>query len=455
MIKRAVSAGNPAAGRGKARREIALGLAAALVSVALVACGSPAGQRTAPASPPSWAASVVSAPVQVADTKLGTVGYRIVGSGPPLVLIMGYGGTMETWDPRFVDALARHFRVVIFDNAGTGGTQLLPAPLTIDAMADQTSALISTLGLGRPDVLGWSMGGMIAQALAVRHPTQVRRLVLCATYPGTGAVVPSQAAIRALTSGTPQQAMADLFPADQGMAYDAFVAGISSYPAAPSPSAATITAQGRAVTEWWDGTDPAGRQTATISVPTLIADGTIDRLDPVANDHTLARLIPGARLVLYPDAGHAFLFQEGTPFVFLIESFLTGAPKPLSISRMRTQLLADQAPVSPAGQTWDSELKALPSDPTALEVAEIDQPFATVLTTFDSQLLAFGATGTVLAAITTFVDADENFIGDVLALSVQDSSTLGTWKTTIVKEAKTEQDADAALRKAVGLPPAH
>ena len=63
-------------------------------------------------------------------------------------------------------------------------------------MANQTSALIDTLGLGRPDVLGWSMGGMIAQALAVLHPAQVRRLVLCATYPGTGTVVPSQAAIQ-------------------------------------------------------------------------------------------------------------------------------------------------------------------------------------------------------------------------------------------------------------------
>ena len=108
----------------------------------------------------------------------------MIGSGPSLVLIMGYGGTMQTWDPRFVNTLAMHNQVVIFDNAGIGDTQALPAPLTIDAMADQTSALISALGLGRTDVLGWSMGGMIAQALAVRHPAQVRRLVLCATFPG-------------------------------------------------------------------------------------------------------------------------------------------------------------------------------------------------------------------------------------------------------------------------------
>jgi pimeloyl-ACP methyl ester carboxylesterase len=292
------------------RRGIALGLAAVLLSFALSACGS--SPRRSPGT-----ASVVSAPVRIAHTRLGAVGYRVVGSGPPLVLIMGYGWTMEGWDPRLVHALARHNRVVMFDNSGVGRTQRHLEPLTIDAMADQTSALIATLGLGRPDVLGWSMGGMIAQALAVLHPAQVRRLVLCATYPGTGAaVLPSQAALQAGHD----------FPANQVKAYDAFKAAIAQYPAAPPASAATKSAQAGAVTEWWDGTDTAGHKIARISVPTLIADGTADQLDPVANDHTLARLIPTARLVFYPDAGHAFLFQDGTPFASLIESFLTGHP---------------------------------------------------------------------------------------------------------------------------------
>jgi pimeloyl-ACP methyl ester carboxylesterase len=332
-------------------RGIGLGLVTALLSVALAACGSspttstgpdstgpdstgpaptspastsPDSTGPAPTSPASTSpASVVSAPVRIAHTALGAVGYRVVGSGPPLVMIMGYAGTMEVWDPRFVDALAQHYRVVIFDNAGVGQTQALPAPLTIDAMADQTSALISALGLGRPDVLGWSMGGMIAQALTVRRPAQVRRLVLCATFPGTGvAVVPSQTGVQALTSSNPGPY---LYPADQGAAWDAFVAAISRYPAASSAPAAVIAAQGNASLGWFVGTDPAGRKTATIEVPTLIADGTADRIDATANDRTLAGLIRGSRLVLYPDAGHAFLFQEGTPFTALIESFLGGA----------------------------------------------------------------------------------------------------------------------------------
>jgi pimeloyl-ACP methyl ester carboxylesterase len=305
------------------RGRLALGLGAAWMSVTLVACGSPTQHQTAPASVPASEHAVVSAPVRLAHTSLGTVGYRVVGTGPPLILITGYTATMESWDPRFVGALAEHYRVVIFDNAGVGRTQALPAPLTIDAMADQTSALISALGLRRPDVLGWSMGGTIAQALAVLHPAQVRRLVLCATFPGTGKVdQPAQAAVLALTSGNEQEVAADLFPANQAAAQRAYLAAAAAYPPYAPASAATIATQVHAMNVWLDGTDPAGQKTATIAAPTLIADGTNDRLDPVANDYALVRLIAGARLKLYPDAGHAFMFQDEQAFVRLILSFL-------------------------------------------------------------------------------------------------------------------------------------
>ena len=289
-------------------RVVAVLVSVTLLPIMLSACGS------APAKAPGTAV-VVSAPVRTAHTRSGTIGYRVVGSGPPLILIMGYGWTMEGWDPRLVHALARHNRVVMFDNSGIGRSQPLLEPLTIEAMADQTSALITMLGLGRPDVLGWSMGGMIAQALAVLHPAQVRRLVLCATFPGTGAaMLPSAAALRAGTD----------FPANQVSAYDAFKAAVAEYPAAAPAAAATKVAQAGADTEWLNGAQPAGHKITKITVPTLIADGTDDQLDPVADDHTLARLIPRARLVLYPDAGHAFLFQNPARFAALTESFLTG-----------------------------------------------------------------------------------------------------------------------------------
>src|ERR1700727_1087073 len=146
-----------AAGRRGARAvwatRITAGGSAAALTAALAACGSsPQAARTA---------SVTSAAAQVAQTALGPVGYREVGSGPPLVLIMGYAATMEAWEPQLLDTLALHFRVGVLDNAGTGSTMARRSTLTGDAMANQTSALISALVLGRPDVLGWSMGGMI------------------------------------------------------------------------------------------------------------------------------------------------------------------------------------------------------------------------------------------------------------------------------------------------------
>ena len=269
------------------------------------------------------AVSVTSTPVQTADTKLGPVGYRSIGSGPPLVLLTGYSGTMEGWDRRFVDALAEHHRVVLLDNAGIGETAPLKK-LTIDRMANQTSALIDALGIRRADVLGWSMGSMIAQALAVLHPSQVHRLVLCAAFPGNGTTVrPTQSAIDALKSGNPAKIMTDLFPADQKSAQNTYLAALSSWPqgsAVPVP-ARVLTAQSQAVDLWWAGTDSAGAKTAGIAAPTLVADGAEDPLDPAANSRTLATLIPGAQLVLYSGAAHAFLFQEPA-FLARLESFL-------------------------------------------------------------------------------------------------------------------------------------
>jgi pimeloyl-ACP methyl ester carboxylesterase len=297
-----------------ARRGSTSNLAAALSAMAL-AMALAAGLSACGSSPPKDApgtASVVSAPARVAQTTAGPVGYRIVGSGPPLVLIMGESWTMEDWDPRLVHALAAHHRVVMFDNSGVGRTRPLVVPFRIDDMAGQTSALISTLQLGRPDVLGWSLGGAVAQALAVLHPDQVGRLVLCATFPGTGSDQQSPPAAAPNRSD---------FPADQAGAYAAFKAAIAEYPAVPGPAPA-VAGQSAAFSDWLVGQDPAGRQTSHITAPTLIADGTDDQLDPVVNDHTLAGLIHGSRLKLYSDAGHAFLFQDWASFATLVNSFL-------------------------------------------------------------------------------------------------------------------------------------
>ena len=267
--------------------------------------------------------SITSAPMRIAHTRRGNIAYKSIGSGQPLLLIMGYGGAMETWDPRFIDTLAQHYRVIVFDNAGIGHTSALRAPVSIDAMANQTSALINALKLKHTNVLGWSMGSMIAQALAVLHPSQVQKLILCAAYPGNGkAVKPKQAAINDLNSGNSQKVNSILFPPNQHVAQSTYDASLSSYQAIPPISAATVSAQAKAITKWWAGKDSGGHGIAKITTPTLIADGTADRLDPIRNTHILARLITGSKVQLYPDAGHAFLFQDEGSFIPMVEVFL-------------------------------------------------------------------------------------------------------------------------------------
>jgi pimeloyl-ACP methyl ester carboxylesterase len=289
---------------------------------ASTSAAAPTGTSTA-RTPAVRPLDVINAPTKVADTASGPVGYREVGAGSPLVLIMGLGGSMDDWQPAFVATLATDHQVVMLDNAGVGQTAPVASPLTITEMANQTSALISTLGLGRVAVLGWSMGGMVAQALVVLHPAQVSKLVLAATQPGTGharAIPPAAAA--AAASSNPAAILSVLFPPGDSAAAQSYVAGILRYPSSYRAPPTAIAAQEVAVEQWMAGHDTAGVRFGRVRLPVLVADGTLDQLDPSANDRSLAHMVPGAKLLLYPGAGHGFLFQDMASFLPAVDRFL-------------------------------------------------------------------------------------------------------------------------------------
>ena len=286
-------------------------LAVCCAAAALAGCGS------------GSAPDALTAPTQVVHTSAGTIAYRELGSGPPLLLIVGAGASMDFWPPSFIDALAAHHKVVVFDNAGVGRTSAVSAraSLSIAAMASQTSALISALRLGSPAVLGWSMGGMIAQDLAVSHPAQVSRLILAATTAGTGKALPLPSYTAAVFSLSPAKQAAVLFPANQAAASRAYLNAISQYPGSYGPYAATSRSQVLAVDRWLAGQDPAGRLAGDIGVPTLVAGGTRDQFMPVANVRLLASTVPGAKLLLFDDAGHAFWAQDAASFIRAVDTF--------------------------------------------------------------------------------------------------------------------------------------
>ena len=229
---------------------------------------------------------------------------------------------MDDWPPGFVDALAAHHEVVVFDNAGVGRTSAVstPASLSITAMASQTSALLSALRLRRPAVLGWSMGGMIAQALAVSHPAQVSRLILAASAVETGKALPlpPSATVFDLNSA---EIVAQLFPKNQAAAARAYLNTIQQYPGSYQVSAATFHSQYLAAERWLAGQDAADHLVGDLRVPTLVADGTLDQDTGPANARLLASSVPGAKLLLYDDAGHAFWFQDTARFIQAVETF--------------------------------------------------------------------------------------------------------------------------------------
>ena len=293
-------------------------LAALAAGAALLAPSSPAtaGERD----------TAATAPTRTVEAGGVRIGYRSIGSGRPVVLVMGLGGTMDAWDPAFVDGLAAAgHRVVLLDNEGAGRSELRSGALTIRRMGQNVDRLVRALRLRRPDVVGWSMGGMIAQSYAVRHPRGLRRLVLLATAPGDGRATPPTADALASLSGTAEAATALdlLFPPSARGVRDAYIARVSKRRRASLlPPTAVRNAQVVATAGWLGGGDADGKRVARLRVPTLVAGGELDPLLPVANQRRLARIIPRAQRALYADASHGFFMQRRRDVLPRLRRFL-------------------------------------------------------------------------------------------------------------------------------------
>jgi len=276
---------------------------------------------------PAAHASAADAPTKTVKVGAQTVGYRSVGQGRPIVMIMGLSGTMDAWPPSFIDALAATgHRVILFDNEAIGRTSALPGNLTIARMADTTAGLIAALKLDKPDVMGWSMGGMIAQSFAVRHPASLRRLVLMATAPGDGkAKLPRPDAFSALQSASDASALLGLlFPAGHAEEQTRYILDITSRKVgfAPSASKEVVGRQLAATTRWITGQDPDGARITSLKMPVIAAGAVKDWALPADNTRHLAAVIPGAKRLMYSDAAHGFFIQVVDRFVPRVAKFL-------------------------------------------------------------------------------------------------------------------------------------
>lgn len=302
-------------------RAMTLRLSLALFVAALLA---PAAANAAPPT---------ATPLQTVEVDGAALGYRDLNpqaGGRPLVLIAGFGVTMAEWDPAFVERLSQGRRTIVFDNRGIGTSSGSVKGLTVQRMAGDTAGLIRALKLGTADVLGWSMGGYIAQQLALDAPRLVDRLVLASTDPGSPKAVPAtKRVLKVLTApgGQPDALLPILFPADQQAAGQAWMAAIGEQPdltaadfATPGP---TMAAQERAAGPRWFGRGLGTyARLGQIEAPTLVAFGRDDVVVPPRNAAILASRIPNATKRGFADTGHAFLFQRPTAKAALLARFL-------------------------------------------------------------------------------------------------------------------------------------
>jgi pimeloyl-ACP methyl ester carboxylesterase len=282
---------------------------------------------SAPAAQAARSGSVVRH-VRVNGVRLG---YRTVGSGAPLIMIPGFAFTMAEWDPKLIHALAAHHRVVLFDNRGVATSTDSRNRLTIAEMANDTVGLVRALNLGRVDVLGWSMGGYIAQQLALRHPAMVRRLLLASTGPGSiRAIQPSAIVINELQHASQAQLVRLLFPRTGLSAARAWQMRIGEQAAQLhftridfNVSPLIVSQQFLAAGPGWDSRGHgAYDRLPKLRIPTLIMAGVDDLIVPVGNARLLQQRIRHSTLVRYRDAGHAFLFQEPLVVSRRVNSFI-------------------------------------------------------------------------------------------------------------------------------------
>jgi pimeloyl-ACP methyl ester carboxylesterase len=256
--------------------------------------------------------------------------YDIHGSGDPLLMVMGLGSSSASWHPALIEQLARSFRVITYDNRGTGLSDKPDIPYSLEMFANDAVGLLDVLGLDRVHLFGVSMGGMIAQEIALRHALRLQTLTLgCTTFGGKNAVPPPAESIKLLTAPRAGASEEEIIRRGWPLAFtsnfikyhrDELEAAIPRLLVHPTP----VFAYKRHLTATY-GLKTYDRL-PEIRTPTLVITGAEDVLIPAKNSEILAQRIPGAKLHIIPDVGHAFFNEARDKFVEAFVPFVQAHP---------------------------------------------------------------------------------------------------------------------------------
>jgi pimeloyl-ACP methyl ester carboxylesterase len=256
--------------------------------------------------------------------------YREAGDGGvPLVLLQHFRGNLDSWDPALIDALASGRRVVTFDNTGVGGSSG-KTPDTVGQMARDAIAFITALGLGQADVLGFSIGSFVAQEIALIRPAIVRRLVLASSAPQGAAGMHGWAPEVIGAVGTPETSPDGFLgvfftrsPASRQAGQESLGRMYArTEDRDTSPTWQTREAQYDAVCTWGIPDHALLQRLSCLQMPVFVAGGDSDPMILPHYSHLLAGLIPQARVKIYPDSAHGFLFQYHAEFSRDVDEFL-------------------------------------------------------------------------------------------------------------------------------------
>ena len=260
--------------------------------------------------------------------------YRRFGreNGVPLLFMQHFRGGLDHWDPAVTDGFAFDRPVILFDNAGVGRSSG-ESPDTIEEMAGHAADFVGALGISQLDVLGFSIGGYIAQVFTCRHPNLVRRLLLVGTGPRAGEPStdphygPYAMATDPATGEGTLEAFLYLFfsPSPHGQAAGRAFWQRRHHRAhdVDSPSSPeTMSAQLAAIADWRQLRGDRFAELGSIRSPTLVVNGSRDVMIPTINSYWLSQFIPNAQLIIYPDSGHGSLFQYPDLFLTHARMFL-------------------------------------------------------------------------------------------------------------------------------------
>ena len=255
--------------------------------------------------------------------------YTVQGQGQPLLLIMGLGGPAAAWDREFVARVADDYRVITYDNRGTGQSDKPDEPYSIALFASDAVGLLSALDIPRAHIFGISMGGMIAQEIGIHHQQYVASLALGCTTPGGKHSVPappeSMEALKGRAGQTPEEAIREGWKLSYSQEYiAAHLDELEATMRRVLEHATPFFAYKRHLDATM--TLRVYRQLKEITAPTLVATGRDDVLIPAANSEILAREIPNAQLAIFDNAGHGFVSSAREPFLSVFKEFLSQHP---------------------------------------------------------------------------------------------------------------------------------